>query len=77
MHGNNADSLDNASDAEEAFREVSIEEAARPEDTPKNFDGQNCIDCFEEIEIARIALNKFRCLVCQVRKEQRKKFFRT
>lgn len=39
-----------------------------PETYP-GFDG-NCVDCGEEIHVARLALGKIRCVVCQQRLEK-------
>lgn len=66
----NADSLDHASDVEQAFRDAAINAARTAEHQPKDFDGENCYDCGLEIPLARLSLGKFRCVECQTLKEK-------
>ena len=73
---NQSDNLDHATDIEMAYR-ASAEKAARwKEPVPKDFDGENCFDCGEGIAPARLALEKFRCIICQELKERGSKLFR-
>ena len=65
MSDNSADSLDHASDVEQAFRDAAITAARAQARKPAGFDGENCYDCGLEIPAGRLALGKFRCVDCQ------------
>ena len=52
---------------ETAAREAALNKArdianAKP---PKDFDGETCIDCGEDIPQARLALGRWTCIYCQ------------
>lgn len=76
MSDHSSDSLDHASDVEQAFREAAIQAARQGERKPADFDGENCHSCGLEIPAARLALGKFRCVECQTQREKSTKFFR-
>lgn len=71
-----SDSLDHASDIEQEFRERAIQAARCSEKTPKDFDGQHCTECSNDIPTARLALFKFRCVECQEVYERGSKLYR-
>ena len=73
MSDNSADSLDHASDVEQAFRDAALKAARTEEPVPKDFDGESCYDCGSDIPEGRLALGKFRCVGCQAAREKRYK----
>ena len=73
MSDNTADSFDQASEVEQAFRDAAISAARAAERKPKDFDGENCYDCGLEIPLARLSLGKFRCVQCQALLEKAQK----
>ena len=76
MSDNSADSLDHASDVEQAFRDAAITAARAQARKPAGFDGENCYDCGLEIPAGRLALGKFTCVGCQTLREKSQKFNR-
>ena len=73
MSDHSADSLDHASDVEQAFRDAAITAARAQARKPAGFDGENCYDCGLEIPAGRLALGKFTCVGCQAAREKRYK----
>lgn len=70
------DSLDTASDQEQAAREDAIRRARKLEPVPDSFDGVHCEDCGDEIPLARLELGKFRCVRCQSIREMHTGYFK-
>ena len=67
-----ADNLDRASELEEAQRQAAIRAAqSKLGKPPAGFDGENCVDCEEEIEEGRLAIGKYTCFHCQPKRERR------
>ena len=77
MSDHSADSLDHASDVEQAFRDAAITAARAQARKPADFDGENCYDCGLEIPAGRLALGKFTCVECQTLKEKNAKLNRS
>ena len=77
MSDHSADSLDHASDVEQAFRDAAITAARTQAQKPADFDGENCYDCGLEIPAGRLALGKFTCVECQTLKEKNAKLNRS
>lgn len=77
MSDHSADSLDHASDVEQAFRDAAITAARAQVQKPADFDGENCYDCGLEIPAGRLALGKFTCVECQTLKEKNAKLNRS
>lgn len=77
MSDNSADSLDHASDVEQAFRDAALKAARTEEPVPKDFDGESCHTCGLDIPAPRLALGKFRCVECQTLKEKNAKLNRS
>lgn len=75
MSDHSADSLDHASDVEQAFRDAAIDAARYEERKPLDFDGETCYSCGLDIPAARLALGKFRCVECQTLREKATKLF--
>jgi len=65
-----SDNLDHASDMENAHRERAIAELRKPPITPKDFNGEDCVDCGDEIPEARLSMYKFTCIACQMNRER-------
>ena len=70
MSDHSADSLDHASDVEQAFRDAAITAARAQARKPAGFDGENCYDCGLEIPAERLALGKFTCVGCQTLRQK-------
>lgn len=67
-----ADNLDRASELEEVQRQAAIRAAqSKLGKPPAGFDGENCVDCEEEIEEGRLAIGKYTCFLCQTKRERR------
>lgn len=67
-----ADNLDRASELEEVQRQAAIRTAqSKLGKPPTSFDGENCVDCEEEIEEGRLAIGKYTCFQCQTKRERR------
>lgn len=49
-------------------------EKVAPEKHP-DFDGENCIDCGNEVPIERLRLGRIRCVYCQTELEKRNKIY--
>ena len=77
MSDHSADSLDHASDVEQAFRDAAITAARAQALKPADFDGENCYDCGLEIPAGRLALGRFTCVECQTLKEKNAKLNRS
>ncbi|OFV49737.1 MULTISPECIES: TraR/DksA C4-type zinc finger protein [Oligella] len=80
MSSKHADFLDQASENELASTELfiaQVRERNKPEQV-KNEDGTwqetECIDCGDEIPLARLELGKVRCVYCQEALEKRQRF---
>lgn len=65
----------------EALREGEIiasiarsQQALAPE-TSEDFDGENCVDCGNEIPAERLAMKRIRCTHCQGLKERRTRLY--
>lgn len=76
MSDHSADSFDNASVTEQAFRDAALAASRKAEKPPADFDGVHCTDCEGGIPLQRLELGKFRCVGCQTAFEKMKKFFR-
>ena len=74
MSDNTADSFDQASVVEQAFRDAAISAARASENKPADFDGENCYGCGLKIPIKRLDLGKFRCVECQTLREKSQRF---
>lgn len=64
--------LEMAEALERAQREESIARAARlmaPE-KDDDFDGEHCVECWEELPAARLAWGRIRCVECQTKLEK-------
>ena len=77
MTDHSADSLDHASEVEQAFRDSALKAARTEEPVPKDFDGESCYTCGLDIPAQRLALGKFRCVECQTAKEKNAKLNRS
>lgn len=70
------DVVDKASDAEELFRSMALEETMRASKAPKDFDGKTCYDCAEDIPEGRLSIGAYRCIPCQELVERNSKVYR-
>lgn len=73
-------------EADQAFGDIYIAEQqalqktinnAKPENQPnyKDFDGENCVDCGEEMIAARLKHKFIRCVHCQEKLEKKQKIY--
>lgn len=66
-----ADEADDAQVLNEMYLDRALKDnKAKREQPPADFDGENCTDCGEPIEPARIKINAFRCADCQQYKDR-------
>ncbi|GBG14353.1 paraquat-inducible protein A [Novimethylophilus kurashikiensis] len=75
MQERHADPIDEATALAATLTEGAIAAARRasaPESHP-DFDGENCLECGDEIPKDRLALGKIRCVKCQTDLEHRRK----
>lgn len=77
MSDHSADPFDTASEREDQFREDAIQRVrSLLAETDPDFDGKNCMECGLVIPVARLRLQKIRCVNCQEAIERRSKLFR-
>jgi len=72
-----ADKLDQASDLQQALNEQARarnDVAMRPQEH-KNFNGEDCVECWEPIPAERLAMGKVRCVICQGKIENKHRYF--
>lgn len=61
------DQADIASENETAYRDEALRQVTKAANAkpPKDFDGENCVECGLEIPKGRLALGKWTCIFCQ------------
>lgn len=72
-----SDPNDEATEIETAARQLAIQQAQdknKPQSHP-DFDGESCLECGEEIPLARLKMGKIRCVYCQSASENKRRYY--